>query len=465
MASGNARDAPLLNAPEAERMVEEFKVWTIDDVGRKGWVKYHQELEKLNMQAQLSVMNQSDEFVVEALIDNEKIALLIHDLLVTEAWKEKVLPLVSEELGESHYVTSLSTTRPSFSACWRKRSSIQRPCHLGATCCLSWQTTAPEDCLPQQRRQDLEPSGKDEIMAATDQSRLAVQSSKIMFSSGMSALTILRFMLENVKAMPLAVLSRLLADQDVLQTVIPLLDANPWKRTIKGKPQAYTDGKWCEVAPDDVRRVTKTEAQVWLLLNSLLLDDDCRRKYEWNEQRKQNIMRLSKYFNELLIDQLPVLSDLRRFVETLAFSNPPQAGEQRGVVIEQIPEVRTKLLQSDWTTIARAFVAAMTKESPEEMRAEMAELAAMYDAINIEQMLDDPKCAMCGKPAEQRCSKCKVEWYCGRKCQVAAWKGHKDLCGALSGLSTAAQQEAAENKAAEAAEDPIGGESVAPQVV
>ncbi|KAJ1480323.1 hypothetical protein T484DRAFT_1811101 [Baffinella frigidus] len=55
-----------------------------------------------------------------------------------------------------------------------------------------------------------------------------------------------------------------------------------------------------------MRRVTKIEAQVWLLLNSLLLDDDCRRKYEWNEQRKQNIMRLSKYFNELLIDQLPV---------------------------------------------------------------------------------------------------------------------------------------------------------------
>ena len=26
--------------------------------------------------------------------------------------------------------------------------------------------------------------------------------------------------------------------------------------------------------------------QVWLMLNSLLLDDDCRRKYEWNEQRK-----------------------------------------------------------------------------------------------------------------------------------------------------------------------------------
>ena len=91
-------------APEAERIVEGLRVWKVDEVARKGWMRYHQELEKLNMQAQISVTSQSDEFVVEALIDQEKIPVLIHDLLVTEVWKEKVLPLVQEELGSSHYV-------------------------------------------------------------------------------------------------------------------------------------------------------------------------------------------------------------------------------------------------------------------------------------------------------------------------------------------------------------------------
>jgi hypothetical protein len=56
----------------------------------------------------------------------------------------------------------------------------------------------------------------------------------------------------------------------------------------------------------------------------------------------------------------------------------------------------------------------------------------------------------CGKPAEKRCSRCKLEWYCSRwvpsacvgmprvtccyvtrDCQVAAWKDHKKLCDVM----------------------------------
>eukprot|EP00961_Rhodomonas_salina_P145675 1960974-Rhodomonas_salina.1 len=121
----------------------------------------------------------------------------------------------------------------------------------------------------------------------------------------MSALTILRFLSENVPSVPLAVISRLLAEQDILLTVVPLLDKRPWKRTVKGKKEKYDDGRWREEGADDQHRLGKTEAQVWLLVNNMLLDPDCRRKYEWSEHRKANVMQLSKYFNELLIDQLP----------------------------------------------------------------------------------------------------------------------------------------------------------------
>ena len=96
--------ASVLMQPEAERMVEDIRLLTIEEIGTAAWTKQHQSLEKLNMQAQICVMNQADEFVVEALIDHEKVPILIHDLLVTEAWKEKVLPLVQEELAGAHYV-------------------------------------------------------------------------------------------------------------------------------------------------------------------------------------------------------------------------------------------------------------------------------------------------------------------------------------------------------------------------
>ena len=40
-------------------------------------------------------------------------------------------------------------------------------------------------------------------------------------------------------------------------------------------------------------------------------------------------------------------------------------------------------------------------------------------------------CGHCGKPeGKQRCSRCKVVYYCGRECQNTDWKEHKKTCGA-----------------------------------
>jgi hypothetical protein len=284
---------------------------------------------------------------------------------------------------------------------------------------------------------------KEDIMSQTDVDRIVEQKIKIDFGAGIAALTLLRFLADNASSLPISVLSRLLNEQDVLQTVVPLLDQPPWKRTRKGKTEKYNDGKWTEVAPDDYHRLTKTEAQVWLLVNCLLLDGECRRRYEWTEQRKQNVLRLSKFFNELLIDQLPVLQDLRRMVETLNFQAPPNTTDSRSIVIEQLPEIRARLLKSDWKAIAKAFRDRQIKQTPQELQAEMSDLASMYDMLNIEEFMEDPKCSVCGAPAEKRCSKCKMEWYCSRKCQVSAWKGHKALCETMCNLPSAANPGAA----------------------
>ncbi|KAK2727648.1 SET domain-containing protein SmydA-8-like [Artemia franciscana] len=37
-------------------------------------------------------------------------------------------------------------------------------------------------------------------------------------------------------------------------------------------------------------------------------------------------------------------------------------------------------------------------------------------------------CAACFKPATQKCSGCRVIYYCARECQKRHWKAHKDLC-------------------------------------
>lgn len=41
-------------------------------------------------------------------------------------------------------------------------------------------------------------------------------------------------------------------------------------------------------------------------------------------------------------------------------------------------------------------------------------------------------CEVCKKPASSKCSKCKSSWYCGRECQVSAWKSHKQRCKVIA---------------------------------
>ena len=56
----------------------------------------------------------------------------------------------------------------------------------------------------------------------------------------------------------------------------------------------------------------------------------------------------------------------------------------------------------------------------------------MMTMLDFGELLEQPKCAACGAPAVQRCSRCKNEWYCSRKCQVGVWKKHKAVCDILA---------------------------------
>jgi len=62
----------------------------------------------------------------------------------------------------------------------------------------------------------------------------------------------------------------------------------------------------------------------------------------------------------------------------------------------------------------------------------MEKLMKLYSSDAFDEFMEDPICSSCGKPATQRCSKCKNQWYCSRDCQLRQWKGHKALCAIIS---------------------------------
>ena len=40
----------------------------------------------------------------------------------------------------------------------------------------------------------------------------------------------------------------------------------------------------------------------------------------------------------------------------------------------------------------------------------------------------EPKCVVCGKKSQFKCSQCAVEKYCSRNCQKSHWNQHKSIC-------------------------------------
>ena len=55
----------------------------------------------------------------------------------------------------------------------------------------------------------------------------------------------------------------------------------------------------------------------------MFMTNDSSRKYEVTSYRKQNLLRLRKYMNEVLLDQLPMLADMLRGLEELNIQQEP----------------------------------------------------------------------------------------------------------------------------------------------
>ena len=84
------------------------------------WYKQHETCEKLNVQAHKNAMNQTDEFVMDTLVTYDKIKTVVYDLLVTEVWKDKVLPHLVDRLAEGNSVRSYMAVSTDSRHVWRK---------------------------------------------------------------------------------------------------------------------------------------------------------------------------------------------------------------------------------------------------------------------------------------------------------------------------------------------------------
>ena len=165
-----------------------------------------------------------------------------------------------------------------------------------------------------------------------------------------------RFICEHSDVMPLSVASRITDTHDFLILTVPLIENPPWTRRLdSGKWQKLVEQNWKDVQPIDLLKLTKNEGQPWLMLFHLVTKKTFRERYHLNTFRKAQLLRVRKFLNEVMLDQMPILADIQRYMDELAITEvpEPQSVQENVFMFQQVAVTREKAIKGkSWSEIS-----------------------------------------------------------------------------------------------------------------
>ncbi|XP_059679367.1 zinc finger MYND domain-containing protein 10 [Gavia stellata] len=436
--------APLLPA-EAEALVRALQGTELRDAGGQGWLRQHECVEKLNMHAILSASAGQEQLLTELLVTYAKIPVLIGELISVEIWKHKIFPVLCrlEDFKprstfpiyvvlhhEASIINLLETVFFYKEICESAEDSIldlidycHRKLTLLAARSANGQPVTPVELHPK------------DLASPSSMQELQKQAEAMEFEISLKALSVLRFITDQVESLPLSALTRMLNTHNLPCLLVELVEHCPWSCREAGKLKKFENGAWHVVPPEDRVKMTKLDGQVWLALLNLLLSPECQRKYHFDGFNKSQLLKLRAFLTDVLIDQLPNLVEMQRFLSHLAVTEP--APPKKDLVLEQVPVTWDHILKKNagkWEAIAKHQVKCVFSPTEEELKLQARRWAQTYNLDMMEALAPDkPRCSMCGAEAAKRCSRCRNEWYCTRACQVQHWQKHKAACNLMAG--------------------------------
>ena len=332
----------IVQPEEVELFVQSMRELQIEDIGGKLWLESHERLLKLNQQAIIETNEGREEYLKELLIIQDKIPVLVHETYSILVWRTKILPKLLKQnekieatffiytvlYHESTAVSLLETVLFHENSCEALGDfviDLIDYCVHGVTQLIGLSHTSYNQ-KKTEKKIDLKPLEE-----------LEGQQNDLQFGVGMKCITILSYLSDKISLLSVSAARRLTLTHDVPCLLSEILALRPWLRRMKSF-EKFLDGKWTPVEGDEILKIAKVEAQTWFCLRSIMFHRETFENYEINSFRQRELGKCSGLLNDVVLDQLPPLVELKQFLCTLQLSsNTPN--NLNSLVLEVIPEV------------------------------------------------------------------------------------------------------------------------------
>ena len=469
----------LMTQFESEEIIsKKIKEISFETIGSSEFIEHHALLNKLNMQEMKNILTGGEDIIMTQFIDHDKLKLLIKELYTINTFKEKVYPTIKDKIiklcsiktyfilyHEAVLVNLIENFLYSITACQAAEDylvDVIEYAYKMISKYVAYKMKNPDDTLNYgnntslfgNNKADEELSLEEKIKKINEQVKdkendikeMEEKFKEIEFGIAMSCINILRYISDHLEQLPFPVRHHMMNVKDVPILFVTLMELRPWRRKImkfneKSKKkeeieEIYENNNWTSLI---VHKFPKLEAQVLITIYNLVMNQDNNKKYEITEYRQNQLLRLRKYFTEVLYDQIPQMMNLYRSLENMSLMTYGNTLTVNPFIVEMVPILSGnkmfKLKEEQIKTIGNHIIKDYFENlSREKLAKELEPVNEIYNLDNIEYFMEDPICAQCGKLANSRCSRCKSEWYCSKECQIKRWKEHKTVCKTLAAL-------------------------------
>lgn len=196
-----------------------------------------------------------------------KMELLVHELLVSDAWQRNVLPFLSKDLSSKdslrtyflHYHEAVLINllevvffnKDAVLACGESLLDLVDYCFRKMSYLNSIEDGKTSVLTAQ------------ELMNMSSEERWLESKKEMEFGIAISSLSVFRYITDQITHVPLSVMSRILFFHEMTCSCVYLIEKAPWlKRGTDQKVSRFENGTWSLVPHCDLPRLCKIEAQV-----------------------------------------------------------------------------------------------------------------------------------------------------------------------------------------------------------